>query len=316
MFSKKKVLVNAATGKFGYDACLALVKEGFDVFGTTRSATGGAEKLTAIGATPVVGDYTSADDFARFLDETGATKLLLITDFWTAAGKDEDKEFEHGKMMIDAAARSEKVDHVVFVSVADAEQFPKQCRHIHAKVKLEAYLKKSDLKCWSILGPVAFFENLDDPANYNPLTKGSLKFLMMEPLPWCSTYDIGRAAAVQFKNARKWKGKKMDVIGYVGSVDDAADALEKVGGFPVKRGLAMPIFVRKFLMSDLHYMCEFYAKRIGEGVRGTPEEFRKHVPDALDAEGWFRHHGKYANGEPIVGNTGPVVEGETACAVQ
>jgi len=34
--------------------------------------------------------------------------------------------------------------------------------------------------------------------------------------------------------------------------------------------------------------------------RGTPEAFKKVVPDALSAEDWFRFHGRYANGESIV----------------
>jgi hypothetical protein len=30
------------------------------------------------------------------------------------------------------------------------------------------------------------------------------------------------------------------------------------------------------------------------------DEFKRVVPDALDAQGWFRHHGVYADGTPIV----------------
>jgi hypothetical protein len=30
------------------------------------------------------------------------------------------------------------------------------------------------------------------------------------------------------------------------------------------------------------------------------DEFKKVVPDALDAQGWFRFHGVYADGTPIV----------------
>ena len=35
------------------------------------------------------------------------------------------------------------------------------------------------------------------------------------------------------------------------------------------------------------------------GQCGTPEAFKQILPDALSAEGWFRFHGRYANGEPI-----------------
>ena len=46
--SNNKVLVTAATGKAGYKICLALVDAGFDVYGTTRSASTGADKLTVM----------------------------------------------------------------------------------------------------------------------------------------------------------------------------------------------------------------------------------------------------------------------------
>ena len=114
---------------------------------------------------------------------------------------------------------------------------------------------------------------------------------MTESVNWCSTYDIGRAAAVQFRNPDEWNGKHMNVIGFTGDLDSCADALEKVGGFPVKRGLAVPLFLRTLVIGkDLHYMCEFFAGRMnGPGKRGTPEDFRKFVPNAHDAEAWFRH---------------------------
>ena len=72
-----------------------------------------------------------------------------------------------------------------------------------------------------------------------------------------------------------------------------------MGGFPVKCGLMMPLFARQLFLADLDAMCRFY---VSPGIRGTPAEFKKHVPGALDAEGWFRHHNRYGNGEPIVGN--------------
>jgi hypothetical protein len=64
---------------------------------------------------------------------------------------------------------------------------------------MEVHLKTTGMT-HSILRPCCFFENLDDGVNYNPLKKGALKFLSTADLCFCSTYDIGRAAAVMFKN--------------------------------------------------------------------------------------------------------------------
>lgn len=297
----EKVLVTCATGKAGFECCRALVDAGFEVYGTTRNYDG-ATKLMSIGAKPVICNYSSG--LPKALQESGATRLLFITDFFKAAKMNAEAEYQQGVHAVDAAVNA-GCTHTIFISVADAEKFPAACTHLLAKPRVEAYLKQSGLT-FSILGPGTFFENFDDAHNYNPLKKGALYFLMTEQCKFCATYDIGRAAAVQFKAPEKWHGKKLDVIGWVGDLDAAAAALEKVGGFPVKRGLAMPLFARRLFLRDLDAMCNYFKS---PGLQSNPSDLKKHVPDALDAEGWFRHHNRYANHEPIVGNTSPPSSG-------
>ena len=322
-----KVLVTCATGKCGLECCRALVDAGFDVYGTTRSSAGG-NKISAVGAKPVVANYVL--ELPKALEESGAKKLLFITDFFKAGKSNAEAEYQQGVHAVDSA-KAAGCSHVIFISVADCEKFPQACTvhldrlcrwpafaawvsssalpayppqactHILAKTRVEGYLKESGLT-YSILGAGTFFENFDDAPNFNPLKKGKLAFLMAESAKWCATYDIGRAAALQFKNPKQWKGKKLDVIGWVGDLAAAAKALEKVGGFSVKTGLAMPLFARRLFLADLDAMCNFF---ISPGISSNPSDLKKHVPDALDAEGWFKHHNRYANGEPIVGNTTP-----------
>ena len=64
----------------------------------------------------------------------------------------------------------------------------------------------------------------------------------------------------------------------------------------------MPLFARKLFLKDLDCMCNFFCD---SGLKSTPEDLAKHIPDALGPEAWFRQYNKYANGEPIVGNTTP-----------
>lgn len=70
-----------------------------------------------------------------------------------------------------------------------------------------------------------------------------------------------------------------------------------MSGVPAKAKLAMPISLRRLLLKDLHHM--FLYDEVKKGPRGTPEAFKKVVPDALSAEDWVRFHGRYANGESI-----------------
>jgi len=98
-------------------------------------------------------------------------------------------------------------------------------------------------------------------------------------LKFCSTYDIGRAAAVIFANPQDWRGKSLDIVSWKGDLSDIASALERVSGTSVRSQLAMPIFLRRLFLNDLHHMCLYFA-----------------------AEDWFRFHNRYANGEPIIAN--------------
>ena len=292
--SADKVLILNATGKAGRNVCRALVEAGFEVSGTTRSAN---NRLAGQGVKPVVGNYTVRADLDRAFQETGAKKVFVITDYFRAAKSNAALEFRQGQNAIDAA-RAAGVDHLIFMSVADAECFDKQTKHMQAKVELERYLRQSGVP-YSILRPCAFFENLDDAANWNPLKKGVVKFLSVQECKYCATYDIGRAAAVQFRDRAEWLGKSLDVIGWQGDLNQVAAALSKVSGIPVKAKLAMPIFLRRLFLNDLHHMFLYYEEQ--KGPRGTPEAFKQVVPDALSAEDWFRFHNRYADGSPIVG---------------
>jgi len=290
--SAEKILVLNSTGKVGRNVCRALLEAGFDVYGTTRSTKG---TLASLGVKSVVCNYTLRADLDRAFVQTGAKKVFVITDYFGAARKSADLEIEQGRAAIDAA-KAAGVQHLVFMSVADAEFFDHHVKHLHAKVALEKYLRESGVP-FSILRPCAFFENLDDSANWNPLKKGVVKFLTTLDCKYCATYDIGRAAAIQLKDPQLWLGKTLDVIGWQGDLSKVAAALSKVSGVPVKAQLAMPIFLRRLFLKDLHHMCLYY--EVQKGPRGTPEAFKKILPDALSAEDWFRFHGQYSNGEKI-----------------
>ena len=287
----EKVLVLNATGKVGRNACRALKEAGFEVFGTTRSSQIDRSKL---GVTPVICNYTDRASLDRALTDTDIKKLFAITDYFGAAKSNSELEITHGKIAIDAA-KAAKIEHFIFVSVADAELFNEHVSHIKTKAVIEDYLRKSGVP-YSVLRPTAFLENFDDAKNWNPLKKGKIKFLSTQRLKYCSTYDIRRAVAVMFKQPGTWLGRSLDVISWEGDLSQVAQALEKVGGVPVKHSLAEPIFLRRLFLKDLHNMFLYFE---AGGPTGTPEEFKKVIPDAFSAEDWFRFHGHYSNGERI-----------------
>ena len=185
------------------------MEEGFEVYGTMRSVI---NSLASLGVKPVVCNYTIRADLDSAFEQSGAKKVFVITDYFGAAKSNADAEFRQGSDAINAAKKA-GVDHLIFMSVADAEFFNENVKHLKAKVALEKYFYESGIP-FSILQTCAFFENLDDAANWNPLKKGVVKFLTMKDCKYCATYDIGRVTAIHFKNPQEWLGKTLDVIGW------------------------------------------------------------------------------------------------------
>jgi len=228
----------------------------------------------------VVCNYTIRADLDRAFEQSGAKKVFVFTDYFGADAIN--------------AAKKAGVDHLIFMSVADAEFFNENVKHLKAKVALEKYLRESGVP-FSILQTCAFFENLDDAAKWNPLKKRVVKFLTIKDCKYCATYDIGRVVAIHFKNPQEWLGKTLDVNGWQGD-------LSLVAFWPVPRSVACrlkPSWQSPFFYGDyfcmMHHMFLYY--EVQKSPRGTPQEFKKILTDALLAEDWFRIHGRYSNGE-------------------
>ena len=75
--------------------------------------------------------------------------------------------------------------------------------------------------------------------------------------------------------------------------------MQAVSGVQCSGSLAMPTFFRWLFLHDLDQMCRYIEAGYPDG-KVSIDEFKKVVPDALDAQGWFRHRGVYADGTPIV----------------
>ena len=134
----------------------------FEVYGTTRSVK---NSLASIGVKPVVSNYIIRVDLDSAFEQSGAKKVFVINDYFGADAIN--------------AAKKAGVDHLIFMSVADAEFFNENVKHLKVKVALEKYLRESGVP-FSILQTCAFFENLDDAAKWNPLKKGAVKFLTIK----------------------------------------------------------------------------------------------------------------------------------------
>ena len=132
-------------------------------------------QLEQKGVVPVIGNYTDKASLNEAFKKSRAKMLFLITDFFLAAKGNYLVEINQGMMAIDVA-KENGCEFVVFCSVADCDIAPHDVLHFRSKFQIEKYLDASGLN-YGILRPVAFLDNLDDPANYNPLVEGTVKML-------------------------------------------------------------------------------------------------------------------------------------------
>ena len=198
-------------------------------------------------------------------------------------------EGSSGKIIVDAIKAKGGVQHVVYSSVANADVAPDAVGHFKSKLDVENHLKASGLN-FSILRPVAFFENYDDPANFNALKKGSVKGLWQADLKvkHVACRDIGKAAAAMLASPSKWKGKTLDCASDDLTGDDVAAALTEVSGVECTYGVAVPRFVMRCFMKDLNAMIEFFETT---GYDSDIAAFKAVVPDAQDCKAWFEARG-------------------------
>lgn len=293
------VLVLPGTGRVGNGVVRGLRKEGFtQIFATSRSEDGCAA-LKKHGALGIKADYTTEQGVIQALKESKAQHVFFLTDYFGAAGGSKEKEIEQGKLIIDTIKAHAPRAFVVFSSVFAADTAPAEVEHFGSKKEVEDHLKTSGLS-YAIERPVAFLENLDDAAAHNPLKKGRAAFLTNAgtKVAFISTIDMGRAAAVMFRNPSAWNTRTLDAVSCVADGNDLAKALSKASGTECYYSKALPQCVLWLLSRELYAMINYFESE--EGFRADPSGFRKVVPDALGPEEWFRLLGQWGNGEKFV----------------
>lgn len=296
-----RVLVVGATGKQGgrtVDALLA--KDGFEVFALTRNpGSRAATSLQAKGVKLLQGDLNDKVSLEAALRDSKAKQVFLVTDFWVACKCKEDTEVLHGTNMIDAVVTVDPSIFVLYTSVGDADKTGPAVHHFVAKARVEKYLA-STLKNWAVLRPCSFLDNLDDPTNMNPLTKGKVKMLLPAdvPMKYVSTVDIGKAAANVFASPTNYQGQLLELATCMHTGNELATALTRVSGTPCTYGISLPLprFMVKLIAPDLLAMMDYFEGREGGYEAKISDGCALVGPDAMDAAAWFAHKGGWANG--------------------
>ncbi len=292
------VLVLGATGKQGSHVSDALlIEKTFVVHGLTRNCkSAGAEKLRERGGYPVEGDLSSRESIEAALKGTNSSYMFIVTPLGT---KESEKDYEiaAGKAAIDAAIAC-SLEFVVFSSTADADVCYDNITHWKSKFEIENYLKSTGLR-FAILRPVSFLDNFDDSQSYNPLTRGCVKGLVSPniKLKMVACRDVGKAAAKIFMNPEKFHEKTITCVSCDASGEEVAAALSSASNEPCKYYMQMPKWLMRLVIPDIARMVTYLEEKGYSCTSDDISEFLDIVPDALDAEGFFKMKGRWANGE-------------------
>lgn len=200
------VLVVGATGTQGGAVVRQLIEDGMDVYAMTRRPDSDAATVLAEGgATVVEGDLDSRSSVEDALSDVDAA--FLVTDYFEHGA---ETEIEQGTRFVDAAS-SEGLDHLVFSSVAAADEGT-DVRPFETKAEIERHLEAADVPA-TVVRPTYFMQNFE--AMRSRIADGTLA-LGLEPrvpLQMVDVADLGTTVADALGNPEEYVGETVALAG-------------------------------------------------------------------------------------------------------
>jgi uncharacterized protein YbjT (DUF2867 family) len=219
--------VLGATGAQGGAVVSALVERGARVRGITRRTDSPAAlRLADAGAEVVAADLSDeASVAAAFAEVDGAYALT------TPFEEGPEAEVAQGATII-AAALAARVPHLVFSSVADADQHT-GIPHFDSKFAVEQSLATSGLS-YTIVGPTYFYDNMLGGVDDVKAGIFELPLPADVTLQQLSRRDLGRFVATVLADPASFRGARVDVASDDPTPQEMAAVLSTALGSPVK----------------------------------------------------------------------------------
>jgi uncharacterized protein YbjT (DUF2867 family) len=201
------IAVTGATGAQGGATARALLRHGRPVRALTRRPdSAAAAELRRLGAEIAYADFTDRSSLDSAL--SGATGLFAVsTPFLT----DVEQEVEDGVTLLDAAAATGTIRHIVFTSATNADR-QTGIPHFDSKQRIERHLATLGVP-WTVIAPAAFMDSYADEWTLESLRTGRY----VRPMPGdrslslISTMDIGAFAAMVFSRPDEFDGRRVDI---------------------------------------------------------------------------------------------------------
>ena len=281
MSKQKFVLVTGATGNQGGSVVQALLARGHRVRGLTRNAASpAAEGLRQQGVEVVVGDFTDQDSLVRAAE--GVDAVYTMTTPFEQGVKIETAQ----GITITNAAKTARIGHLVYSSVADADKAT-GIPHFDSKYEVEKHIVASGIP-HTIIAPTYFMDNLMLPWTLPGLREGKLALGMpgTRALQQISVTDIGAFAAAVIERGNAVSGQRFDIAGDELAGEEMVAILSRVTGQNI-RYEGFPADMLRTQNEDLALMYEWFDHT---GYSADIAGLRRDFPEVgwHDFETWVR----------------------------
>jgi uncharacterized protein YbjT (DUF2867 family) len=242
-------VVLGATGAQGSAVVRALLESGSTVRGVTRRTdSASARRLSAAGVEVVAADLSDETSVAQAF--TGVDGAYALT---TPFEDGPEAEIAQGRTILDAALAAQ-VPHLVFSSVADADQHT-GIPHFDSKAMVEAALAQSGLS-YTIVGPSYFYDNMLGGLDAIKAGVFELPLPADAPLQQLSRRDLGRFVATVLNDPDPVRGARIDIASDEPTGRQMTAALAETLGRPVELVTRDPALIAS---DDMRAMFSFLA---------------------------------------------------------
>ncbi|CAI7609133.1 unnamed protein product [Penicillium viridicatum] len=294
------VLITGATGKQGGSVVKTLLEKSapFKILAVTRDVNSASAKKLAQKSPNITLIQGNLDDPAAIFENV---KRQISTSVWgvfsvQTANPRNDDERRQGIALIDESIK-QGVKYFVYSSVdrggERSDQNPTPVPHFIFKHEIEKHLKKkakgTEME-WTILRPVAFFDNFTPDYFGKAFATAWQMSLKGKPLQLIATSDIGFFAAAAFMNPEASKNHAFSLAGDELTFDQMSEIFKKLTGKNVPTTYWIPVWLMMAGVKELGLMFQWFHD---EGFGADIPALKRLNPALKTFEDWLKEDSQF-----------------------
>ncbi|CAG8127781.1 unnamed protein product [Penicillium salamii] len=295
------ILTTGATGKQGGSVINSLLekKAPFKILAVTRDVNSPAAKKLAQKSENITLIEGNLDHPAAIFENA---KRQCSTPVWgvfsvQTVNPRNDDEKRQGIALIDESIK-QNVEFFVYSSVdrhgTDSDHNPTPVPHFIHKHEIEVHLKAKATRHsnmqWTILRPVAFFDNFTPDYFGKVFTTAWKMSLKGKPLQLIATSDIGFFAAAAFMNPEAWKNHTLTLAGDELTFDEMAQTFKQQTGKDLPTTFTTPVWLMMTMVKELGVMFQWF---FDQGFASDIPALKKLNPELKSFADWLKTESQF-----------------------